>query len=119
MAAPADVSPWVIVAGGFHPRGGMDRANAELAAFLASAGTPVHLVAHEIDASLTEHRLVTPAIRVHVRLPSSVSETWSTLVISSVPEIRSENSSPRRDSTSSPITDWTRSTIFVGINRGL
>jgi glycosyltransferase involved in cell wall biosynthesis len=36
----------VIVAGGFHELGGMDKANAALAAFLLDRGTAVHLVAH-------------------------------------------------------------------------
>ncbi len=49
MAALPDVSPWVIVAGGFHQRGGMDRANAALAAHLLESGVPVHLVGHDID----------------------------------------------------------------------
>jgi glycosyltransferase involved in cell wall biosynthesis len=40
---------WVIVAGGFHDRGAMDRANAALAAHLLRQGARVHLVAHEID----------------------------------------------------------------------
>src|SRR5687768_17427060 len=52
MAVPADRTPWIIVAGGFHQRGGMDRANAALAAYLLRAGTPVHLVAHDIEAEL-------------------------------------------------------------------
>src|SRR5260370_71696 len=30
--------PWVLVAGGFHQHGGMDKANSALAAFLASRG---------------------------------------------------------------------------------
>ena len=57
MAAPADPSPWIIVAGGFHQRGGMDRANAALAAHLLRTGTPVHLVAHEIDDELAADSL--------------------------------------------------------------
>jgi hypothetical protein len=40
---------WVIVAGGFHDRGAMDRANAALAAHLLRQGARVHLVGHEID----------------------------------------------------------------------
>lgn len=43
---PAD---WVIVAGGVHDHGAMDRANAALAAYLAEHGACVHLVGHEID----------------------------------------------------------------------
>ena len=43
-------APWVIVTGGFHERGGMDRANAALAEALMARGSRVHLVAHDIDA---------------------------------------------------------------------
>jgi glycosyltransferase involved in cell wall biosynthesis len=62
MAVRVESSPWVIVAGGFHQRGGMDRANAALAEYLAGAGTPLHLVAHEIDPALAEHPLITPHV---------------------------------------------------------
>jgi glycosyltransferase involved in cell wall biosynthesis len=58
MAVRAEADPWVIVAGGFHDRGGMDRANAALARHLADAGVPVHLVGHEIDVLLSRHPLV-------------------------------------------------------------
>jgi len=44
--------PWLLVAGGFHRKGGMDEANAALATYLADRGDPVHLVAHEVEASL-------------------------------------------------------------------
>jgi glycosyltransferase involved in cell wall biosynthesis len=44
--------PWLIVAGGFHSRGGMDKANAALASYLLERGHAVHLVAHEIDPKL-------------------------------------------------------------------
>ena len=40
---------WVIVAGGFHDLGAMDRANAALATYLAARGVRVHLVGHDID----------------------------------------------------------------------
>ena len=40
---------WVIVAGGFHDHGAMDRANAALAHHLSGRGARVHLVGHEID----------------------------------------------------------------------
>ena len=43
---------WVIVCGGFHAHGGMDRLNAALARYLADASVPVHLVAHEVDRDL-------------------------------------------------------------------
>ena len=45
-------SPWVLVAEGFHRRGGMDKANAALAHYLASEGKLVHLVAFTVDAEI-------------------------------------------------------------------
>ena len=51
----ATPEPWVLVAGGFHQHGGMDKANAALAAFLVSRGHPVHLVAHEVAPCLAAH----------------------------------------------------------------
>ena len=45
---------WVLVAGGFHTRGGMDKANAALAEYLLARGAEVHLVAHEVDAAFRE-----------------------------------------------------------------
>jgi len=58
--------PWVLVAAGFHRRGGMDRANAALADYLARQGTPVHLVAHHVAPEL----VADPNIWVHpVSLP--------------------------------------------------
>jgi glycosyltransferase involved in cell wall biosynthesis len=52
-------SPWVMIAGGFHHQGGMDKANAALARHLIERGTPVHLVAHRIDPLFLKHPLVT------------------------------------------------------------
>lgn len=60
--APACGAPWVLVAGGFHARGGMDRANAALAAYLLDRGDEVHLVAHAVDAEFRGH----PSAAVHV-----------------------------------------------------
>lgn len=54
--------PWLIAAGGFHARGGMDKANAALASYLLERGHTVHLVAHEIDPRLAGHQLA----RAHV-----------------------------------------------------
>ncbi len=51
--------PWVLVAGGFHQHGGMDKANSALAAFLVSRGHPVHLVAHEVAPCLAAHPRIT------------------------------------------------------------
>lgn len=49
--APFDGEDWVIVCGGFHHRGGMDRANTALAEHLVATGEAVHLVAHDIDSA--------------------------------------------------------------------
>jgi glycosyltransferase involved in cell wall biosynthesis len=51
-AAPANrhtPPPWTIVCGGFHRDGGMDRANGELARYLAESGAQVHLAAYRVD----------------------------------------------------------------------
>jgi len=59
--------PWVLVAGGFHRHGGMDKANFALAQYLAGQGVEVHIVCHNIDAELarypgvTVHRVARPA----------------------------------------------------------
>jgi len=55
-AAP---QPWVLVAGGFHRHGGMDKANLELAEYLAEQGTPVHVVCFGIDADLARNPMIT------------------------------------------------------------
>lgn len=52
-------SPWVIVAGGFHHKGGMDKANLALAEFLLEKDTPVHLIGHGIESDLQKHPLAT------------------------------------------------------------
>jgi glycosyltransferase involved in cell wall biosynthesis len=62
MRRSVERAPWVIVAGGFHQHGGMDRANAALAAYLLESGVPVHLVGHEIDPGFVEDSRAT----VHV-----------------------------------------------------
>ena len=48
-------APWVIVAAGFHFLGGMDKANAQLAAYLLRTGAVVHLVAHDVDPTFMQH----------------------------------------------------------------
>lgn len=53
---------WVMVAGDFTRAGGMDRANAELAAYLAASGATVHLVAFRVEAELAANE----NIRVHL-----------------------------------------------------
>lgn len=64
--APVDGEDWVIVCGGFHHRGGMDRANSALAEHLVAAGEAVHLVAHDIDSGWLERprATVSPVPRV-------------------------------------------------------
>jgi glycosyltransferase involved in cell wall biosynthesis len=57
MTAPHSPAPWVLVAGGFHRRGGMDRANLALAEYLLEQNIPIHVVAHYVDACLEEHPL--------------------------------------------------------------
>ena len=52
------MEPWVLVAGGFHGKGGMDKANAALASFLITRGHRVHLVAHEVLPQLAAEELV-------------------------------------------------------------
>lgn len=61
---------WVLVCGGFHRRGGMDRANAALAAFLSERGDTIHLVAHEVDEDLERFRGVSVT---RVRRPAGSS----------------------------------------------
>jgi glycosyltransferase involved in cell wall biosynthesis len=62
-------APWVIVAGGFHGHGGMDKANAALAEFLLDRGTPVHLVAHR--GGVSPSIATRPGVTVHdVPLPA-------------------------------------------------
>ena len=60
-------APWVIVAGGFQHRGGLDRANAALARHLAEDEHPVHLVGHTIDPELA----AMPMVTIH-RVPKPV-----------------------------------------------
>jgi glycosyltransferase involved in cell wall biosynthesis len=48
------VESWVLVAGGFHRNGGMDRLNLALAAHLVDCGGQVYLVCHDVDAALKE-----------------------------------------------------------------
>lgn len=55
-------APWVLISGGFHLRGGMDRANLALAQYLVDEGTPVHLVCHFVD----EHFAARPLVKVHI-----------------------------------------------------
>jgi glycosyltransferase involved in cell wall biosynthesis len=52
---------WIMVAGDFYRAGGMDRANAELAAYLCSSGANVHLVSFRVDPELAAN----PRVRIH------------------------------------------------------
>ncbi len=54
--------PWLIVAGGFHSRGGMDKANAALASYLLERGHAVHFVGHAVASELSAH----PRATVHL-----------------------------------------------------
>lgn len=60
--ALADARDWVLVCGGFHAEGGMDRANLALARHLLAAGARLHLVAHRVDPELAATPGVTTAI---------------------------------------------------------
>ncbi|GEM_PF-264913 len=46
---------WVLIAGGFHRHGGMDRLNLALARYLLQRGGRVHLVCHRADQDLYKH----------------------------------------------------------------
>jgi glycosyltransferase involved in cell wall biosynthesis len=50
-------SPWVLVAAGFHNKGGMDKSNLALAEYLLEQGIPVHVVAHGVEPHLAQHPL--------------------------------------------------------------
>src|SRR2546423_14821466 len=48
--------PWVIVAGGFHELGGMDKANAALARYLLTQNISIHLVAHQVSEEFLQSK---------------------------------------------------------------
>ena len=60
------------MAGGFHARGGMDKANAALASYLLERGHDVHLVAHDVDEGLARH----PRAHAHV-----VARPWGSVLL--------------------------------------
>ena len=62
----------MVVAGGFHARGGMDKANAALASYLLERGHDVHLVAHDVDEGLARH----PRAHAHV-----VARPWGSVLL--------------------------------------
>src|SRR5579871_1533623 len=57
--SPSVPPPWVLVAGGFHRNGGMDKANLALAEYLVEQGTPVHVVCYSVDSQFAKHPLAT------------------------------------------------------------
>ena len=59
---PVDAGDWILVCGGFHAQGGMDRANLALTEHLLSAGARVHLVAHDIEKALVSRPGVTASL---------------------------------------------------------
>ena len=54
-------APWVLVAGGFHLNGGMDKANLALAQYLVGQGARVHVVCHSVDPDFARN----PRVTVH------------------------------------------------------
>jgi len=58
MTHPAALPPWVLICGGFHRHGGMDRANYALAEALLAQGRDLYLVGHRIAPELLAHSRV-------------------------------------------------------------
>jgi glycosyltransferase involved in cell wall biosynthesis len=54
-------APWLLIAEGFHSRGGMDKANAALVNYLVSQGIPVHLIALSVASEISSKSGVTCA----------------------------------------------------------
>ena len=54
IVSAAEREPWLVVCGGFHQHGGMDRANLALAEYLRSSGHEVFLVGHDFDQERTK-----------------------------------------------------------------
>lgn len=86
-----DPAPWVLVCGGFHRLGGMDRANLALAEALLEQGREVHLVGHNISPDLLENSRIHATIvprpvgvllaegslkRAGIRVATEVSRRW-------------------------------------------
>ena len=57
--ADGSQAPWVLVAGGFHRSGGMDRCNWALARHLVERGNKVHLICHHADDEFLDQEGVT------------------------------------------------------------
>ena len=55
----SSLAPWVLVAGGFHGNGGMDRLNSALAQYLIERGNKVHLVCHHAGDEFLDQEGVT------------------------------------------------------------
>jgi glycosyltransferase involved in cell wall biosynthesis len=51
-------APWVLVTGGVHNAGGMDRANAALVSYLCNRKTPVDLITHRVDARVIRNAAI-------------------------------------------------------------
>jgi glycosyltransferase involved in cell wall biosynthesis len=64
--------PWLLIAEGFHSRGGMDKANAALANYLVAQDVPVHLVAYSIAPELNSR----PGVAA---INTNVSGWWPSL----------------------------------------
>jgi glycosyltransferase involved in cell wall biosynthesis len=64
-----ELPEWVVVSGGVHRRGGMERANAALVCHLLDRGATVHLVAHEVDDELRRQARLRTTL---VALPAGV-----------------------------------------------
>jgi glycosyltransferase involved in cell wall biosynthesis len=63
-SSAGEATPWVLVSAGFHEQGGQSKATAALADYLLDRGTPVHLVAHDLDGRFLDR----PGCTVH-RVP--------------------------------------------------
>jgi glycosyltransferase involved in cell wall biosynthesis len=58
-APDAARAPWLLISGGFHDRGGQDKAASALADYLLARGHALHLVSHEIAEHYRGHSAVT------------------------------------------------------------
>ncbi|MGZ4814821.1 MAG: hypothetical protein ACXVZV_05410, partial [Terriglobales bacterium] len=91
MTSNRQLPPWVLVCGGFHRLGGMDRANLALAEALLEQGREVFLVGHNIDSEILKHPRVHATIvpqpvgvllaegslkRAGIRVATEVTRRW-------------------------------------------
>jgi glycosyltransferase involved in cell wall biosynthesis len=70
---------WVLIAGGFHRSGGMDRLNRALALHLIECGKSVHLVSHSADRELRQS-----AASVHIVSKPGGSFTFGEFLLARV-----------------------------------